>query len=223
MERVAFLVERTNQRLGCLLNPEQLVIRRTAGIHPRQGATGVLTGAGLSDDPLIFTGGGRTELELSLLFDVSLAGSSVVSADIRDLTAPLWQLAENPEPDAEGRPPLVRFIWGKAWNIPGVIVAEPARTAAEERVAADARRRVQVAEILGPGLAHAVPQIERLCSFATNHETSEIEAVGFNYRSFRWNWHNYSPAGCEADDVPKRLRAIAAVLEAARANGIKFE
>ena len=123
MERVAFLVERTNQRLGCLLNPEQLVIRRTAGIHPRQGATGVLTGAGLSDDPLIFTGGGRTELELSLLFDVSLAGSSVVSADIRDLTAPLWQLAENPEPDAEGRPPLVRFIWGKAWNIPGVIVA----------------------------------------------------------------------------------------------------
>ena len=109
------------------------------------------------------------------------------------------------------------------WFQRTIFATKPARTAAEERVAADARRRVQVAEILGPGLAHAVPQIERLCSFATNHETSEIEAVGFNYRSFRWNWHNYSPAGCEADDVPKRLRAIAAVLEAARANGIKLE
>ena len=109
------------------------------------------------------------------------------------------------------------------WFQKTIFATKPARTAAEERVASEARRRAQVAEILGPGLAHAVPQIERLCSFATNHETSEIEAVGFNYRSFRWNWHNYSPAGCEADDVPKRLRAIAAVLEAARANGIKLE
>lgn len=122
MERVAFLIERTNQRLGCLLNPEHLLLRRVAGIRPRQSATGPLTGVGLSDDPLLYTGGGRTELELSLLFDVSLGGSSVISEDIRDLTAPLWRLAENAELDDEGRPPIVRFIWGKAWNIPGVIV-----------------------------------------------------------------------------------------------------
>jgi hypothetical protein len=124
MERVAFLLEKSHQRLGCLLNPEDLVLRRVAGIHPRQSVTGRLTGTGLADDPLLYTGGGRTELELSLLFDVSLAGSSVVSADIRDLTAPLWRLSENSgELDELGQPPIVRFIWGKAWNIPGVIVA----------------------------------------------------------------------------------------------------
>ena len=124
MDRVAILIEKNNQRIGCLLNPENLVLRRVAGIHPRRSATGQMTGAGLSDDPLLFTGGGRTELELSLLFDVSLAGSSVVSDDIRDLTAPLWRLAENvQELNDRDRPPLIRFIWGKAWNIPGVIVA----------------------------------------------------------------------------------------------------
>ena len=31
MERVAFLIEEANERLGCLLNPETLVLRRTAG------------------------------------------------------------------------------------------------------------------------------------------------------------------------------------------------
>ena len=40
MERVAFLIEETNERLRCLLNPETLVLRRTAGVRPRQSATG---------------------------------------------------------------------------------------------------------------------------------------------------------------------------------------
>ena len=35
MERVAFVVESTGERLGCLLNPESLVLRRLAGIRPR--------------------------------------------------------------------------------------------------------------------------------------------------------------------------------------------
>lgn len=126
MERVAFLIEATNQRLGCLLNPESLTLRRQAGIVPRRSATGQLTGAGLADDPLLFTGGGRTELELDLLFDVALAGSSIASEDVRDLTGPLWRLAENSagdDPAGRNSPPRVRFIWGKAWNIPGVVVA----------------------------------------------------------------------------------------------------
>ena len=50
---------------------------------------------GLSDDPLLYTGGGRTELDLDLLFDVSLAGSSVATRDVRDLTRAFWDLAEN--------------------------------------------------------------------------------------------------------------------------------
>jgi hypothetical protein len=124
VERVAFLDDETNQRIGCLLNPETLVMRRTAGVHPRRSATGQLTGEGLTDDPLLYTGGGRTELDLDLLFDVTLAGSSIATGDVRDLTRPLWNLAENAaRPERYGQPPLVRFIWGKSWNILGVIVA----------------------------------------------------------------------------------------------------
>ena len=60
MERVAFLIEDTNERLSCLLNPENLVVRRIAGVQPRRSAAGQLTGVGLADDPLLYTGGGRT-------------------------------------------------------------------------------------------------------------------------------------------------------------------
>ena len=77
MERVTFLVEPGQERLGCLLNPESLVTRRRAGIEPRRSIGGPVTGAGMRDDRLLFTGGGRTEFELDLLFDVTLAGSSI--------------------------------------------------------------------------------------------------------------------------------------------------
>lgn len=124
MERVAFLLEETNERLGCLLNPDSLVMRRVAGVLPRRSAGGQFTGVGLRDDPLLYTGGGSTELELHLLFDVSLAGSSIETSDVRDLTGPLWNLAENAR-SANGnrRPPLVRFVWGKSWNVPGIVAA----------------------------------------------------------------------------------------------------
>lgn len=122
MERVAFLIEQTNQRIGCLLNPESIVRRRAAGLRPRRSVNGLLTGRGLSDDQLIYTGGGMTELNLDLLFDVSVSGSTIATEDVRDLTAPLWALAENvPVEDGYSGPPLARFIWGKSWNIPGVI------------------------------------------------------------------------------------------------------
>ena len=109
------------------------------------------------------------------------------------------------------------------WFQKTIFATKPARTAAEERVAAEARRRAQVAEILGPDLAHTVPQIEQLCSFASGHETGEIESVGFNYRSSRWSWRYEEDRSHTLKDAHQRLRAIAAVLEAARANGIKFE
>lgn len=124
MERVAFLIEATNERLGCLLNPASLLMQRTAGVQPRTSAGGHFTGSGLRDHPLLYTGGGTTILELQLLFDVNLAGSSIQANDVRDLTAPLWNLAENTQSAGSSRrPPLVRFVWGKSWNIPGVIVA----------------------------------------------------------------------------------------------------
>ncbi len=113
-----------------MLNPESLVVRRNAGIRPQQSVNGSLTGLSLSDDPLLYTGGGRTELQLDLLFDVHLAGTTIQTPDVRDLTAPLWRLAENAArtPVTTGgsgysQPPLVRFVWGKSWNILGVIAS----------------------------------------------------------------------------------------------------
>ncbi|MDX2161984.1 MAG: hypothetical protein SF162_11715 [bacterium] len=124
MERVAFLVEQTNEMLTCLLNPETLVLRRAAGVRVRESVGSLLTGAQLSDDPLLFTGGGRTELELELLFDVALSGSTVTAEDVRDLTGPLWNLSENTiGTESYRQPPLVRLIWGRRWNIPGVIAS----------------------------------------------------------------------------------------------------
>jgi hypothetical protein len=124
MERVAFLLQSTGERLGCLLNPESLLVQRTAGLKACRSLAGPFTGAGLTDDPLLFVGGGTTELTLDLLFDVAVAGSTIQTEDVRDLTRPLWQLTERSEVAGERLlPPIVRFVWGKAWNIPGVVAA----------------------------------------------------------------------------------------------------
>ena len=122
MERVAFLVEETGEHLGALLNPETVVMTRQAGVEPRRSAGGRLTGAGLADDPMLFTGGGRTELRLDLLFDVDLAPTQTSVTDVRQMTRPIWRLAENSaEVERQRRPPSVRFVWGRAWNVPGIV------------------------------------------------------------------------------------------------------
>jgi hypothetical protein len=123
MERVSFVVESTGDQLGCMLNPESLQLRRAAGIRPRRAVTGLLTGTTMSDDPLLYTGGGQTELVLDLLFDIGIAGSTIQTTDVRDLTRPLWNLAESSSSSAGAAPPVVRFLWGKTWNIPGVVTA----------------------------------------------------------------------------------------------------
>jgi hypothetical protein len=124
MERVAFLIEKSGVRIPCLLNPASIVIRRTAGVRPRSSTSGPLTGAALKDDPLLFTGGGMTELLLDLLFDVSLVSAPEVVEDVQDLTRPLTELAEGSSgDDGYGQVPVVRFIWGKAWNVLGVVTA----------------------------------------------------------------------------------------------------
>jgi hypothetical protein len=124
MERVAFLIDATGERIDCLLNPETLEVTRLAGVRPRGSAGGQLIGVGLADDPLLFTGGGRTELTIDLLFDVDFVDEATRPSDVRALTARLWQLAENStENGGAVRPPLVRMVLGKSWNVPGVIVA----------------------------------------------------------------------------------------------------
>lgn len=124
MERVTFLVEDSNERLSCLLNPETVVMRRTTGVRPQESLSGLISTDRSGDNPLLFTGAGTTTLELDLVFDVSIPGSSIVSQNVRDLTQPIWNLAENHQrSDRMHRPAVCRFIWGKSWNIPGVISA----------------------------------------------------------------------------------------------------
>lgn len=130
MERVNLLIERTGERIACLLNPEDLEARRIAGVRRRAGSGGVLMGGGRTDDPLVATGGGVTEYDLRLLFDVDVAregrpprDAAAGAADVREMTRPLWDLAENAQGDAVKGPPRVRIIWGKAWNVPGVVLA----------------------------------------------------------------------------------------------------
>lgn len=123
MERACFLLEETGQRLDCLLNPESVVVRRVAGVQTRRLAGGRLTGNGLADDPLLFTGGGTTELDLDLLFDTSLVGPEVTE-DVQQMTRPLWDLAENvAAADGSARLRTVRLVWGKTWNMVGVVIA----------------------------------------------------------------------------------------------------
>ena len=126
MERIAFLIDATGERIDCLVNPETLVVRRLAGV--RQAALpGAVLGSG-GDDELLFTGGGRTELVMDLLFDVDLVDPAQRPDDVRALTGRLWRLAEN----GEGRPPQVRLVWGKSWNLPGVVVSVAERLDAVE-------------------------------------------------------------------------------------------
>lgn len=132
MVRVGFVIESTRQRITALLNPVSLVVSRTAGIVPERTLSGAFSRRGAADAPLLYTGGGRTELNLELLFDAPLhaalrgtapapAAASTDEPDVRDMTAPFFMLAENAEDPA--RLPIVRFIWGKSWNVRGIVAA----------------------------------------------------------------------------------------------------
>lgn len=123
MERAAFLLMQSNERISCMLNPQSVILRRRAGIRQRTSLGAAFISAEISDLPLLYTGGGTTELCMDLLFDISVSGSTIRTDDVRDLTSPFWEMAENMI-DSQGRhyPPQVRFIWGKSWNIPAVVI-----------------------------------------------------------------------------------------------------
>ena len=139
MERVTLLIERSGARISCLLNPERLETRRRSGLRRRAGAGGVLMGSARADDPLIATGGGITEYDLYLLFDVGVAHEgrawaaaeprgqqqtavAISPTDVRELTRPIWDLSENPAGSDQLGPEKVRIVWGK-WSAPGVVMA----------------------------------------------------------------------------------------------------
>ena len=116
------MIEPEDHRISCLLNPETVLIRRNAGIRVRESLGGPLSGTGPGDASLLFTGDGHTWIELELLFVVNLPGSSLRTRDVRNLSGIFFTLAENSrEIQGVSRPPLVRLVWEKSWNIPGVI------------------------------------------------------------------------------------------------------
>jgi hypothetical protein len=147
MQRALFLIEATGERISALINPERLELTRRSGVDTLRHVSGSATGATLSDDMLFVTGGGSTELVLDLLFDVDLAetrhpaaapalaespisqaeagtgpSAEVPVVDVRELTRPFWNLSENlAEAGRNAKLPVVRFIWGRSWNLPGVI------------------------------------------------------------------------------------------------------
>lgn len=121
MERVTFIVEESGERIVCLLNPEALEAHRVAGIARRSDANGTLAGPVLQNDALVATGGGTTELILKLLFDLDVAVDK--ARDVREHSGKLWKLAENGKrSNGASTVPLVRFIWGKSWNVLGVVL-----------------------------------------------------------------------------------------------------
>jgi hypothetical protein len=120
VERIAFLIEATGEWVRCLLNPEDLALTRQAGVHELRRNGRPVAGPSRREDPLVRTGGGRTTVDLRLLFDVSISRQRVPDDDVRRLTAPLLALTE---PTGGHAAPVVRLIWGKHWNVPGLVLA----------------------------------------------------------------------------------------------------
>jgi Contractile injection system tube protein len=59
-----------------------------------------------------------------LLFDVSLIEPAQQIEDVRSLTRPLFELSQGRAgTPGQAELPLVRFVWGKAWNVLGVVSA----------------------------------------------------------------------------------------------------
>jgi hypothetical protein len=133
MERVTFIVTSSGERISCWLNPEHLVQRRAAGVRRPWAGSGPVTGGLLTDDVLLHTGGGRTEIDLNLLFDTQLqnegrAEGAASITDVRVVTKQLWDLAEN-NTDRRDVPRLdtMRMVWGKTVSYLAVVLSASER------------------------------------------------------------------------------------------------
>jgi len=212
MERVAFLIEKTGERIACMLNPETVIARRSAGILRRNGTSGPLQGLRKSDDLLLYVGGGSTEMVFDLLFDTTLAADSgttageAVPGDVRVLTRPLWNLAENSTDDlGKRRLPVVRFVWGTGWNIQGLVTAVAERLEFFDETGIPRRSwlrmkfcRVNAPE---PTTSPAVTSLEELLQ-PTRGETSALARAAVEVTGG-------SREETEGDATPSRLDEIA--------------
>jgi hypothetical protein len=212
MERVAFLVDGTGERIDCLLNPESFEVRRLAGVRPRTALSGQLISGGLADDPLRFTGGGRTEVTLDLLFDVDFVEGATRPADVRALTSRLWMLAENSTEDRGAvRPPLVRLVWGKSWNVPGVIVAVAERFDAFDATGAPRRSwlRLKLVRVADPASSASPDFEDELVDRDGPRTASAVQAVGDGTADPDYSGVRFDLLADEALGSPLDWRALA--------------
>lgn len=122
MERVVFLTEPDERQVSCLLNPESVIIRRSAGLKIRSSVGGQVSGNGQTEYPLLYTGGGTTLIDLELLFDITLPESPKSISNVRQLTSEFFAMTESVrQTEFVNHLPTVRMIWGKSWNISAVV------------------------------------------------------------------------------------------------------
>lgn len=110
------------RRIRCQFNPGELVQAREAGLAQRPASLATLASHdsryGLQRPALRFTGQGRDTLTLQLLFETG--GTGQPRGDVRELTAPLFRLAEPAAGHGEAPCPVDLF-WGKSWSFRGAI------------------------------------------------------------------------------------------------------
>lgn len=115
------MVESTGKRIECQLNPESVTIKRRSGLVRREFPNGLMASRVDGEDGLIHTGGGRTEIELELLFDIEGAPDKTgyeANDDVRQKTNLFFEQTNLSESEEGGRQvPYLRMIWGKQWNM----------------------------------------------------------------------------------------------------------
>jgi hypothetical protein len=101
--------------IRCMFNPKEYAFSKSNSW--RQGDT-----KGSNVPPIEFQSGTPATLTLQLLFDTYATG-----ADVRtEYTDALWKLMQvdqklKDKKNNKGRPPFIRFQWGKTWSFEGVI------------------------------------------------------------------------------------------------------
>ena len=111
--------------------------------------------------------------------------SRVSGPNVRELTRPLWNLAENGQAaNGYGAPPVVRFIWGRAWNVLGIVVAIAERLERFTQGGMPQRswlrlrlRRVTESEARPAPAAPVTPQFEPPTLAAPSEATEEAPTV----------------------------------------------
>lgn len=115
MERIVFLVESLDLRISCMLNPETIIINRNSGISN-------INTLNTQTNSNLYRNNENTWVDMELLFDTTLPNYIDIDKDVRTITGKFYQMSKRSNLNINGyRQPVVRMIWGKGWNQPGIV------------------------------------------------------------------------------------------------------